>query len=112
MGAKEAEKIRGYISCVAVQGEEPVERIDVTPDLSITMEEEEEVEEGRPVSPPPCHLAPILVPSLPHPHHASSLPTQPSTHNNLRWTLRNGGGGGIVRQAGDTENVLGGIQSF
>merc|ERR1712012_567130 len=33
--AKEAEKIRGYISCVAVQGEEPVERIDVTPDLSI-----------------------------------------------------------------------------
>merc|ERR1719392_283546 len=27
--AKEAEKIRGYISCVAVQGEEPVERIDV-----------------------------------------------------------------------------------
>ena len=60
--AKEAEKIRGYISCVAVQGEEPVERIDVTPDLSITMEEEEE-EEGRPVSPPPCHLAPILVPS-------------------------------------------------
>merc|ERR1712223_663785 len=63
--AKEAEKIRGYISCVAVQGEEPVERIDVTPDLSITMEEEEEEEEeeGRPVSPPPCHLAPILVPS-------------------------------------------------
>merc|ERR1711963_938803 len=59
--AKEAEKIRGYISCVAVQSEEPVERIDVTPDLSITMEEEEE--EGRPVSPPPCHLAPILVPS-------------------------------------------------
>jgi len=63
--AKEAEKIRGYISCVAVQGEESVERIDVTPDLSITMEEEEEEEEeeGRPVSPPPCHLAPILVPS-------------------------------------------------
>merc|ERR1712012_254680 len=47
----------------AKQGEEPVERIDVTPDLSITMEEEEEEEEGRPVSPPPCHLAPILVPS-------------------------------------------------
>jgi len=80
--AKEAE-LRGYISCVAVQGEEPVETIDVTPDLSITMEEEEPVEtidvtpdlsitmeeeeeeEGRQeaVSPPPCHLPPILVPS-------------------------------------------------
>merc|ERR1711971_805218 len=63
--AKEAE-MRGYISCVAVhQGdEEPVETIDVTPDLSITMEEEEE-DLGRQeaVSPPPCHLPPILVPS-------------------------------------------------
>merc|ERR1712192_246760 len=64
--AKEAE-MRGYISCVAVhQGdEESVETIDVTPDLSITMEEEEEEDLGRQeaVSPPPCHLPPILVPS-------------------------------------------------
>merc|ERR1712130_226269 len=59
--AKEAE-LRGYISCVAVQGEEPVETIDVTPDLSITMEEEEEGRQEA-VSPPPCHLPPILVPS-------------------------------------------------
>ena len=80
--AKEAEKIRGYISCVAVQGEEPVERIDVTPDLSITMEEEEEEEEeeeGRPVSPPPCHLAPILVPS--------SAPPPPSCFQSSNSTL-------------------------
>merc|ERR1711872_267440 len=44
---------------------EPVETIDVTPDLSITMEEGKEEEEGRQeaVSPPPCHLPPILVPS-------------------------------------------------
>merc|ERR1712088_204057 len=69
--AKEAE-LRGFISCVAVQGEEPVETIDVTPDLSITMEEEEE-DCGRQeaVSPPPCHLPPILVPSS----TASSFPT-------------------------------------
>merc|ERR1712088_949837 len=72
--AKEAE-LRGYISCVAVQEEEPVETIDVTPDLSITMEEEEE-EEGdwgrqEAVSPPPCHLPPILVPTS----TASSFPT-------------------------------------
>jgi len=63
--AKEAE-MRGFISCVAVhQGEESVETIDVTPDLSITMEEEEEEDVGRQeaVSPPPCHLPPILVPS-------------------------------------------------
>ena len=63
--AKEAE-MRGYISCVAVQEEEPVETIDVTPDLSITMEEEEdEGDWGRQeaVSPPPCHLPPILVPT-------------------------------------------------
>jgi len=63
--AKEAE-LRGYISCVAVQEEEPVETIDVTPDLSITMEEEEdEGDWGRQeaVSPPPCHLPPILVPT-------------------------------------------------
>jgi hypothetical protein len=62
--AKEAE-MRGYISCVAVQEEEPVETIDVTPDLSITMEEEEEEDWGRQeaVSPPPCHLPPILVPT-------------------------------------------------
>ena len=48
-----------------------MERIDVTPDLTITMEEEEEDgeeeeeedEEDRPVSPPACHLAPILVPN-------------------------------------------------
>jgi hypothetical protein len=62
--AKEAE-LRGYISCVAVQEEEPVETIDVTPDLSITMEEEEEEDWGRQeaVSPPPCHLPPILVPT-------------------------------------------------
>merc|ERR1712192_240642 len=46
--AKEAE-MRGYISCVAVHEgtEEPVETIDVTPDLSITMEEEEEEDLGR-----------------------------------------------------------------
>ena len=58
--------MRGYISCVAVQEEEPVETIDVTPDLSITMEEEEdEGDWGRQeaVSPPPCHLPPILVPT-------------------------------------------------
>merc|ERR1711936_1141906 len=65
--AKEAE-LRGYISCVAVQGGEPVETIDVTPDLSITMEEEEEeevddLERQEAVSPPPCHLPPILVPT-------------------------------------------------
>jgi len=69
--AKEAE-MRGYISCVAVQEEEPVETIDVTPDLSITMEEEEE-DWGRQeaVSPPPCHLPPILVPAS----TASCFPT-------------------------------------
>jgi len=64
--AKEAE-LRGYISCVAVQGGEPVETIDVTPDLSITMEEEEEevddLERQEAVSPPPCHLPPIIVPT-------------------------------------------------
>merc|ERR1712088_512275 len=65
--AKEA-ALRGYISCVAVQGGEPVETIDVTPDLSITMEEEEEeevddLERQEAVSPPPCHLPPILVPT-------------------------------------------------
>merc|ERR1712130_486977 len=61
--AKEAE-LRGYISCVAVQGGEPVETIDVTPDLSITMEEEvDDLERQEAVSPPPCHLPPILVPT-------------------------------------------------
>lgn len=64
--AREAE-LRGFISCM------PVETIDVTPDLSITMEEEDEGQEvkeeeeywGREeaVSPPPCHLTPILVPT-------------------------------------------------
>jgi len=74
--AKEAE-LRGYISCVAVQEEEPVETIDVTPDLSITMEEEEE-DWGRQeaVSPPPCHLPPILVP-------ASTTSCFPTSNPNL-----------------------------
>jgi len=76
--AKEAE-LRGFISCVAVQGEEPVETIDVTPDLSITMEEEEEEGEERQeaVSPPPCHLPPILVPS------SNASPCFPTSNPNL-----------------------------
>merc|ERR1712062_921965 len=59
-----------------------------------------------------CHLCRTQLSTFAHfAHPASSLPSQPSTHN-LRWTLRNEGGGGIVRQAGDIGNVLGGIQSF
>lgn len=83
--AREAE-LRGYISCVAV------ETIDVTPDLSITMEEDDEGQEvkeedeyrGREeaVSPPPCHLSPILVPTtegaFPLTPTFSSEPTFPS----------------------------------
>merc|ERR1712203_660659 len=59
------------------QEEEPVETIDVTPDLSITMEEEEE-DWGRQeaVSPPPCHLPPILVP-------ASTTSCFPTSNPNL-----------------------------
>jgi len=71
--AREAQ-LRGFISCHSLAKQEQVERIDVTPDLSITMEEQEEegdhaddevVKQRRDeaVSPPPCDLAPILVPT-------------------------------------------------
>merc|ERR1712108_39130 len=56
--AKEAE-LRGFISCVAVQGEEAGE------------------ERQEAVSPPPCHLPPILVPS------SNASPCFPTSNPNL-----------------------------